>query len=98
MIPPVKVRMHDGASRGVRSHEWTTAGALGSLDLTDQTRRSGASNEWTPRKIAHAAFSMENMADLSKNAGLSCARFSVLLFPHRDKERFVSTIGRGATR
>jgi len=37
-------------------------------------------------------------AVLSKNIGVSFARFSVLLLPHRDKERFVNTIERGATR
>jgi hypothetical protein len=31
-----------------------------------------------------------------KNTGLSFARFSVLLFPHQDKERFVTTLERGA--
>jgi len=41
---------------------------------------------------------MESRVDLSKNIGVSRARFSVLLFPHRDKERFVTTLERGATR
>jgi hypothetical protein len=41
---------------------------------------------------------MESRIELSKNLGVCRARFSVLLFPHRDKERFVTTIERGATR
>jgi hypothetical protein len=53
---------------------------------------------WTPRETEHAMFSMESRPDLLENAGLSLARFFVLLYPHRDKERFVSTIARGATR
>lgn len=58
----------------------------------------GALPGWTPRETEHAAFAMESHADLSKNIGVSRARFSGLLFPHRDKERFVSTIAWGATR
>lgn len=52
--------------------------------------RPGARLGWTPYEIEQSLVSMEIRADLSKNAGLSCARFSVLLFPHRDKERFVN--------
>lgn len=37
---------------------------------------------------------MESRADLSENIGLCVARFSVLRFPHRDKERFVTTVQR----
>jgi len=39
----------------------------------------------TPWETEHAAFSVESRADLSKNAGLSCARFFVLLFPIETK-------------
>jgi hypothetical protein len=70
-----------------------------SLDTADDIRRElGACLGWTPRETEHAAFSMENRTDLSKNARLSFTRFSVLLFPHRDKERFVTTLSRGAIR
>jgi hypothetical protein len=57
-----------------------------------------APHGWTPRETEHAMFSMESRPDLLENAGLSFARFSVLLFPHRDKERFVTTLEQGATR
>lgn len=60
--------------------------------------RPGARLRWTPREIEHAAFSAGEHLALSENAGLSRARFSVLLFPHRDKDRFVTTLERGAAR
>jgi hypothetical protein len=64
-----------------------------SLDHADDIKRDfGARCEWTPCEIEHAAFSMGNRPDLLKNAGISFARFSALLFPHQDKERFVNTI------
>jgi hypothetical protein len=56
----------------------------------------GALHGWTPCEIEHVAFSMESRPDLSKTARLSFARFSVLLFPHQDRERFVTTLERGA--
>jgi hypothetical protein len=55
----------------------------------------GALHGWSPGETEHSAFSMESRPDLSKNPGLSFARFSVLRVPHQDKERFVSTIERG---
>jgi hypothetical protein len=61
-------------------------------------RRPGAQYGWTPYETEQPSVSMEIRADLSKNTGLCVARFSVLLFPHQDKERFVNTIERGATR
>jgi hypothetical protein len=59
-------------------------------------RELGAAHGWTPREIEHAAFSMQSRTELSRNAGLSFARFSVLRFPHQDKERFVNAIEWGA--
>lgn len=67
-----------------------------STSPTNQAR-PGARLAWTPRETEHTAFSMESRADLSKNAVLSSTRFSVLLFPHRDKEQFVTVVERGAT-
>ncbi len=42
---------------------------------------------WTPCETEHVAFSMESRTDLSENIGLCVARFSVLVFPHQDKEK-----------
>lgn len=57
--------------------------------------RPGARLGWTPRESEHAAFSVASRMALSENVGPSCARFSVRLFPHRDKGRFVTTLSRG---
>ena len=46
----------------------------------------------------HVVFSTKNRPDLSENIGLSFARFSVLLFPHHYKERFVTAVVWNATR
>lgn len=56
---------------------------------------SRAPRGWTPRETEHAAFSVHYSLEERRPFG---ARFSVLLFPHRDKERFVTTLERGATR
>lgn len=58
--------------------------------------RVGARLGWTPREIERTAFSAGERLDLSNNLGLSRARFSVLRFPHHDKERFVNTLAWGA--
>lgn len=50
-----------------------------------------------PHEEPSTAFYAESRPDLSKNSRLRAARFSVLLGPHRDKERFVTTPAWGAS-